>query len=124
MTPLLPALIISTGAYVALGGLRVVVYTEVFQTIALVLGGFVMMFYSFTRVGGWSGLKATLENATTVYPELEPVPEHYFHVMRPVKSPWQPTVCSRTLHGSSEPTIVLSGRQPATFLHLLRRALH
>ena len=50
------ALILATGLYVVLGGLRAVVYTENIQTIILILGGLLLMGYSLHQVGGMKGI--------------------------------------------------------------------
>ena len=50
------SLIIATGIYVVLGGLRAVVYTENIQTIILIIGGLLCMGYSLKEVGGLSGI--------------------------------------------------------------------
>eukprot|EP01084_Bolivina_argentea_P206717 352852_1 len=49
-------LIIVTGIYVILGGLRAVVYTENIQTIILIIGGFIVFIYSINAVGGMDSL--------------------------------------------------------------------
>jgi SSS family solute:Na+ symporter len=73
--------------YTALGGLRVVVYTEVLQTVALLLGGVLMMAVAFHKVDGWGSLKEAMINATGD----DAVPKEYFHLMRPTNDkafPW------------------------------------
>ena len=50
------SLIVATGCYVVLGGLRAVVYTENVQTIVLIIGGLLCMAYSLREVGGLSGI--------------------------------------------------------------------
>ncbi len=72
------ALIIATGIYTVAGGLAAVIYTEVIQTVILVLGAFVLMFIGLSEVGGWSGLRAA-------------VPPDFFHMMKPADHadfPW------------------------------------
>ncbi|MBP6826465.1 MAG: Na+/glucose cotransporter, partial [Saprospiraceae bacterium] len=53
--------VILTGAYTILGGMRAVVYTEALQTVVLVLGAATLTFVGLNAVGGWSGMKASLE---------------------------------------------------------------
>ncbi|MDZ7717733.1 MAG: sodium:solute symporter [Balneolaceae bacterium] len=48
--------IIFTGIYTALGGLRAVAYTEAVQAVVLVLGSLFVLFYGLQAVGGWAQL--------------------------------------------------------------------
>lgn len=48
--------IIFTGIYTALGGLRAVAYTEAIQAIVLILGSLFVLFYGLQAVGGWGQL--------------------------------------------------------------------
>lgn len=48
--------IIFTGIYTALGGLRAVAYTEAVQAVVLVLGSGFVLFYGIQAVGGWGQL--------------------------------------------------------------------
>jgi solute:Na+ symporter, SSS family len=48
--------ILFTGIYTALGGLRAVAYTEAVQAIVLVLGSMFVLFYGLQAVGGWGPL--------------------------------------------------------------------
>lgn len=52
-------IVLVTGLYTILGGLRAVVYTEAFQTIVLLLGSMVITIMGLNAVGGWDELKAT-----------------------------------------------------------------
>jgi SSS family solute:Na+ symporter len=54
------AVVVLTGLYTVLGGLRAVVYTEVMQTVVLTLGAGVVTFVGLREVGGWSGLREAL----------------------------------------------------------------
>lgn len=49
-------IVIFTGLYTVMGGLRAVVYTDVFQTVILLLGSFILVFSGLNAVGGWSSL--------------------------------------------------------------------
>ncbi len=72
------ALVLATGIYTVAGGLAAVIYTEVMQTVILVLGALVLMFIGLEQVGGWSGLQAK-------------VPAEFFHMMKPATDkdfPW------------------------------------
>src|SRR5438046_7202050 len=51
-------LIVITGLYTILGGLRAVIYTEVMQAIVLIIGSATMALVGLHAVGGWSGLAA------------------------------------------------------------------
>ena len=53
-------LIVVTGIYTILGGLRAVIYTEVAQAVVLISGSAALMFIGLHGVGGWSGLHAKL----------------------------------------------------------------
>ena len=53
------AIVIVTGLYTILGGMRAVVYTEAFQTVILLLGALVITLLGLNAVGGWNELKAT-----------------------------------------------------------------
>ncbi len=53
-------LIVITGLYTIVGGLRAVIYTEVAQAVVLITGSAVLMFIGLHDVGGWSGLHARL----------------------------------------------------------------
>lgn len=64
------ALVVATGIYTVAGGLAAVIYTEVIQTVILVVGALILMFIGLEQVGGWSGLQAK-------------VPPEFFHMMKP-----------------------------------------
>ncbi len=49
--------IILTGAYTILGGLKAVAYTETLQTIILILGSIMVTWYGLDALGGWSELR-------------------------------------------------------------------
>src|SRR5438132_5378519 len=51
-------LIVITGIYTVLGGLRAVIYTEVMQTFVLIVGSGVLTVLGLRAVGGWGGLVA------------------------------------------------------------------
>jgi SSS family solute:Na+ symporter len=68
------ALIIATGIYTVAGGLAAVIYTEVMQTVILVLGALALTFIGLGQVGGWEGLRAS-------------VPPDFFHMMKPISDP-------------------------------------
>ena len=53
-------LIVVTGIYTLLGGLRAVIYTEVMQTVVLIGGSAALTIVGLGAVGGWSGLEARM----------------------------------------------------------------
>ncbi|HET7188299.1 MAG TPA: sodium:solute symporter [Gemmatimonadaceae bacterium] len=53
-------LIVVTGLYTIIGGLRAVIYTEVAQAVVLITGSAALMFIGLHDVGGWAGLHAKL----------------------------------------------------------------
>src|SRR5881397_2844757 len=52
------ALVVATGIYTVAGGLAAVIYTEVMQTVVLIVGALTLMVIGLGRVGGMSGLEA------------------------------------------------------------------
>jgi solute:Na+ symporter, SSS family len=48
--------IVFTGAYTVLGGLRAVAYTEALQTLVLVFGSLLVLIYGLEAIGGWNRL--------------------------------------------------------------------
>lgn len=50
--------IVLTGIYTILGGLRAVAYTEALQTVILVFGSMLVTFFGLKALGGWGELKA------------------------------------------------------------------
>lgn len=52
-------IVVVTGAYTIIGGMRAVVYTEAFQTIILLAGSIIITYMGLNAVGGWNELKAT-----------------------------------------------------------------
>jgi SSS family solute:Na+ symporter len=52
--------VLLTGLYTVLGGMRAVAYTEAIQTLILVLGSAVLTFYGINLLGGWGELRAVL----------------------------------------------------------------
>ncbi|HZA51144.1 MAG TPA: sodium:solute symporter [Myxococcaceae bacterium] len=67
-------LILVTGLYTVLGGLRAVIYTEVLQAIVLIVGSATLMVLGLRAAGGWSGLEAT-------------VPKDFFSMWKPMNHP-------------------------------------
>jgi SSS family solute:Na+ symporter len=67
-------LIVITGLYTIMGGLRAVIYTEVMQAIVLIVGSAALAFLGLNAVGGWSGLHARL-------------PADFFSMWKPANHP-------------------------------------
>lgn len=51
------ALLVITGIYTILGGLKAVMYTDTFQTVVMTLGSFALVGISFHKIGGYNNLK-------------------------------------------------------------------
>jgi SSS family solute:Na+ symporter len=54
-------IVLATGAYTVLGGLRAVLYTEMVQTIVLIGGSVLVTAIGLARLGGWSALRAATD---------------------------------------------------------------
>src|SRR3954470_1496617 len=67
-------LIVVTGLYTIVGGLRAVIYTEVAQAVVLITGSTALMFIGLHNVGGWSGLH-------------EKLPADFFSMWKPSNHP-------------------------------------
>src|SRR6266481_2105509 len=67
-------LVIATGIYTIAGGLAAVIYTDLVQTIILIIGAVILTFIGLQHAGGMEGLRAM-------------VPASYFHMMRPASDP-------------------------------------
>jgi len=67
-------LVIATGVYTVAGGLAAVIYTDLVQTVILLIGAVVLTFIGLGEVGGFAGLRAAL-------------PADYFHMIKPMTDP-------------------------------------
>ena len=54
-------MVVVTGLYTILGGLRAVLYTELMQTAVLLIGATAVLFVGLHQVGGWDALKETVQ---------------------------------------------------------------
>src|SRR5271168_3308629 len=74
--PIVAALIllVATGIYTIAGGLAAVIYTDLVQTIILLLGAMALTFIGLEKVGGFAGLRAV-------------IPDSYFHMFRLASDP-------------------------------------
>ncbi|QLE00418.1 sodium/solute symporter [Galbibacter sp. BG1] len=70
-------IVLFTGLYTIVGGMKAVIYTETLQTVILILGSVIITFLGLEAVGGWSQLQETVR-ATS--------PEH-FNMWRPMTDP-------------------------------------
>jgi SSS family solute:Na+ symporter len=78
--------IVLTGAYTVLGGLRAVAYTEALQTVVLILGSVVVTYYGLQALGGWSELRAIC--GSEMFNLWKPlVPEGVVATWAPVREP-------------------------------------
>ena len=55
------AVVVLTGLYTVLGGLRAVVYTEALQAFVLVGGAVAVTLFGLAEIGGWGALRASLD---------------------------------------------------------------
>ena len=53
-------IIVFTGLYTVLGGLKAVAYTEAIQTVVLIFGSILVTFFGLQALGGWSKLRTVL----------------------------------------------------------------
>ena len=67
-------LVIATGIYTIAGGLAAVIYTDLVQTLILIIGAIILTVIGMHRVGGFEGLRAAL-------------PASYFHMVKPMSDP-------------------------------------
>ena len=72
-------LVIATGIYTITGGLKAVIYTDLFQSFVLITGALVLSGMGLYHVGGFSGLRAAL-------------PPDFFHMIKPASDPVYPWV--------------------------------
>src|SRR2546423_1814420 len=67
-------LVVMTGIYTVAGGLSAVIYTDLVQTIILIIGAVILTLIGLHQVGGFAGLRAVL-------------PPNYFHMIKPASDP-------------------------------------
>ena len=78
--------IVLTGAYTVLGGLRAVAYTEAVQTVVLIAGSILVTFYGLQALGGWGELREIA--GSEMFNLWKPiVPEGVEATWAPVKEP-------------------------------------
>ena len=69
--------VVFTGIYTVIGGMKAVIYTETLQAIILILGSIIITYLGLQEVGGWAELKNTVIAAS---------PDH-FNMWRPMSDP-------------------------------------
>ncbi|OIQ38428.1 MAG: Na+/glucose cotransporter [Bacteroidetes bacterium MedPE-SWsnd-G1] len=67
-------IVLFTGLYTIIGGMKAVIYTETLQTVILIVGSLIITYLGMQEVGGWEELRATVG------------PEH-FNMWRPMSDP-------------------------------------
>lgn len=70
-------IVIFTGIYTVIGGMKAVIYTETLQTVILILGSVCITYLGLQEVGGWSQLHETV---------IAVSPDH-FNMWRPMNDP-------------------------------------
>ena len=69
--------VVFTGIYTVIGGMKAVIYTETLQALVLILGSIIITYLGLQEVGGWSELRNTVITAS---------PDH-FNMWRPMNDP-------------------------------------
>ena len=69
--------VVFSGIYTVIGGMKAVIYTETLQTIVLILGSIVITYLGLQEVGGWNQLQDTVRAVS---------PDH-FNMWRPMSDP-------------------------------------
>ncbi|KAB5487664.1 MULTISPECIES: sodium:solute symporter [Flagellimonas] len=72
--------VVFTGIYTIVGGMKAVIYTETLQTVILILGSLTITYLGLQEVGGWEQLRETV---TSVSPD-------HFNMWRPMSDPQFP----------------------------------
>lgn len=70
-------IVVFTGIYTVVGGMKAVIYTETLQTFVLILGSLIITYLGLQEVGGWRQLRDTV---ITVSPD-------HFNMWRPMSDP-------------------------------------
>ncbi len=67
-------MLLFTGIYTIIGGLRSVMYTQIFQAVLFLIGGFLVLFFGIDAVGGFSSL-------------VNDVPVGHWEIFKPISDP-------------------------------------
>ncbi|SFZ92001.1 solute:Na+ symporter, SSS family [Flaviramulus basaltis] len=70
-------IVIFTGIYTVVGGMKAVIYTETLQTVILIAGSLIITYLGLQEVGGWGQLQETVRSVS---------PDH-FNMWRPMNDP-------------------------------------
>ncbi len=70
-------LVLMTGVYTILGGMRAVVYTEAMQAIVLIVGSIILTFLGLSELGGWNSM-------------IQSIPKENLNLFRPLSDPDYP----------------------------------
>ncbi|MFP2996608.1 sodium:solute symporter [Spongiivirga sp. MCCC 1A20706] len=70
-------IVIFTGIYTIIGGMKAVIYTETLQTVILIVGSLIITFLGLQEVGGWTVMADTVKEVS---------PQH-FNMWRPMTDP-------------------------------------
>ena len=69
--------VIFTGLYTIIGGMKAVIYTETLQTVILIAGSLIITYLGLQEIGGWDELQSTVRAVS---------PDH-FNMWRPMSDP-------------------------------------
>ena len=86
------AIVLFTGLYTIIGGMKAVVYTEALQTVLMITGSAIITWLGLQEAGGWEQMSATVRSVS---------PEH-FNMWRPMSDPnfpWTGLLISGTIVG-------------------------
>ncbi|WP_350288054.1 sodium:solute symporter [uncultured Croceitalea sp.] len=67
-------IVIFTGAYTVIGGMKAVIYTETLQTVILIVGSIIITYLGLQEVGGWEQLRLSAG-------------DEHFNMWRPISDP-------------------------------------
>jgi len=67
-------IVLFTGAYTVIGGMKAVIYTETLQTIILIAGSIIITYLGLQEIGGWDNLRAVAGS-------------DHFNMWRPISDP-------------------------------------
>jgi len=82
-------IVLATGFYTVLGGLKAVMYTDMVQTFILLFGCSLVTYFGLREIGGWNELVITLKEASLS--ANNPPFENFFNLWRPITDtqyPW------------------------------------
>jgi len=84
--------VVFTGIYTVIGGMKAVIYTETLQAVILILGSVIITFLGLKEVGGWEQLQHTVRSVS---------PEHFnmWRSMNDPNFPWTGLLFGGTIVG-------------------------